>query len=298
MNKKNNNKENKMPFSVQGLLPVSAYDKQALTMVLQNTIALLEKYIEAEYSDHYQDWQQRKQIHDDRVKISGKFFDAFSTSLLTFGVGLKHNPEGILEGLRDEFYRWIDATRINAENCPENLKVVLFEFNEVLKGKDEKILADHGNREREIDPDSSEYDEKFLEVISSAQTHLQNEREKEKSLSSQGWNDFNIESKFNGDAEKGKKTLKQIEDSISLPVYQNFYFFPQKNDEQQQNSNDMDVDNNKVSINSGKNTSNISPNQPKLTSTKNILIISSIVGSAIIFYFFISKLRKVKVKRG
>src|SRR5437764_9690850 len=141
----------------------SFYDKQLLGEMLYNTIALLEKYIED--SSFYQDWHFRKQIHGNKIKTNNKIFDSFSTNLLIFSINLKDFSFVSLNELWDGFYRWIDATEINAKNCSEHLKVILVRFYEVLEGKDGKIVEDYNHKKRKLDSKSIEYRKKLLEIV-------------------------------------------------------------------------------------------------------------------------------------
>src|SRR5437763_15176956 len=83
----------------------------------------LEKYIEL--ANYYpNDWQQRKQVYDDNIKRTDvdnpeKAEKVLSNRLIVFVRALEDNPSPELRHeLKEEFYKWIDATGINAKNCP------------------------------------------------------------------------------------------------------------------------------------------------------------------------------------
>ncbi|MCE8168451.1 MAG: hypothetical protein I3273_04850 [Candidatus Moeniiplasma glomeromycotorum] len=187
----------------------------------------LEKYIEK--AGFYSDWEQRKQIVNNIVKredmngskkedkldflvVSLQFFDFFVS---------KEKPS--LKQFKSDFYKWINATGITAENCPFRLKLVLFGICEILDGRSEKLIKEVENRKREIEPDSPEYQKWMEKIFSEVSNHLGEE------LPS---------GEFKGDTEAGKETFQKIAGSISPTDYENFHWCPQKEEIPTDNTSD------------------------------------------------------------
>jgi len=165
---------------------MTAYQKEVAYKKFQNSIKWLEKFIEIAYGDQFPDWESRKQFREDgipRKDIIGnpkRTEKLFSFSLYSLE-GCSDHPE-LLEKMKEEFYQWIDATKIDVNNCPEKLKYYLFGFSEILEGRGEKIVAEGDNRQDTFDVDSPEYAKGLNTFFSSFQTPMQEARKRENSL--------------------------------------------------------------------------------------------------------------------
>lgn len=207
----------------------TAYQARLTRGLFRSAIKWLEKYVEVAFSNNYPNWQFRKQIRSDEIKrtdIIGnpKRVEKFlATSLYGFE-GDTDNSE-LLQELKEEYYKWIDAVGFD-DNCPERLKHFLVGFHEILEGNGEKINRDAMNRTFEVDPSSQEYADSFANSFIGVQMHLQNERRTEKSLEGKNWRQLKNENKFEGNVARGKRIFEQIAKNHD---YQNFYFWPQRN---------------------------------------------------------------------
>ncbi|RHZ36851.1 hypothetical protein [endosymbiont GvMRE of Glomus versiforme] len=209
-----------------GDLPDDEYDHTHWQF--RHVVMWLEKYIEV--LSYYPDWPQRKQLDNSSIKRKDvndpqKIERTFPT-MLGFLRLLVYNPPWLLNELKEEFYKWINATGINADNCPERLKHYLFGIHEILEGETEKFDKERKNRKRELHPNSPEYAEKVKEgfnvineILASGEVDKIKENEK---------------GRFNGNVERGKETFQQIANSISNNDYQNFHFFPQMSSEERE----------------------------------------------------------------
>src|ERR1051326_4058741 len=138
---------------------LSAYDRKVTYDIFFDTMEFLEKYIEV--AEYYPDWQQRAQFRVNNVKraIDGPedAEECFSIILLGFKNTIKKKPPFLREEMKVEFYKWINCTGINVNNCPERLRHVLFGVNEVLEGRSEKFDRDLENSKQTLDTGSAEY---------------------------------------------------------------------------------------------------------------------------------------------
>ncbi|CAG8756492.1 19563_t:CDS:1 [Dentiscutata erythropus] len=224
----------------QQQVTLSAYDRKTIHDMLFMTMEWLEKCIEI--AGYYPDWRQRKQIHNTNIKRQdidclGKAEKGLSNKLVVFVRSIGGTvPPFLNEELKEQFYKWIYATGINAENCPKRLAFFLLGVHEILEGKDAKIEQDSDNKKRSLDSESYEYGRELNRVFAHIQAPLQEERNTAFSLEGKKWNNINIENHFEGDAYRGKATFERIVKNISAYEYQNFHFFPQKS------SNSMHMD--------------------------------------------------------
>jgi hypothetical protein len=231
----------------QKLQQMSAYDKKTVHDMFIMTMEWLEKYIET--AGYYDDWQTRKQIHENNIirkDIVGnpeKAKESFSTVLFILQANLQDVPSEFREEIKQEFYRWINAVGIDINNCKsDELKIVLYQVNEILKGNGEKIQKDIENRKREMDPNSPEYMEKYKKMFADSQTPMRNEREVEKTWKDKTDKDWKKEKKFNGsDGKQGEQAFNQIVGTIS--DQDNFHFFPQQDQQQSGNSSSSQPNN-------------------------------------------------------
>jgi hypothetical protein len=225
------NKKNQIR-QIQAQESLSAYDRKTTHDIFFMTMEWLEKYIEI--AGYYPDWENRKQIKNNNIKrkdIYGnpeKVENSLSTQLVLFKDALDDDPSFLRDEIKEEFYRWVNSTSIDSENCPERLKHFLFGINEIIEGRGEKIQRDIENRKRILDPNSPEYMEQMNKVFAHIQNPMHNERETRKYLENKTHRDIEIGSKFGGgNSERGKQAFGQIADSVS-GRHSDFYFFPQK----------------------------------------------------------------------
>lgn len=207
---------------------LTAYNRKTTHDIFFMTMEWLEKYIEI--TGYYPDWENRKQIHNNNIKrldIIGnpkKTEQDFLTQLFLFWGTLKRNLP-FSDELKTEFHQWLNATKIDNNNCPKRLKHLLYGFNEVLEGRGEKLQDDIENMEEELNSDSPEYMEQLGKVFVHVQAPMRDEAEVEKSLRDKTHKDIEIEKKFSGDSELGEKAFGKLTDSVSND---DFCFFPQK----------------------------------------------------------------------
>jgi len=207
---------------------LTAYNRKTTHDIFFMTMEWLEKYIEI--AGYYPDWENRKQIHNNNIKrldIIGnpkKTEQDFLTQLFLFWGTLKRNLP-FSDELKTEFYQWLNAAKIDNNNCPKRLKHLLYGFNEVLEGRGEKLQDDIENMEEELDSNSPDYMEQMGKVFAYIQAPMRDEAEIEKSLKDKTHKDIKIGKKFDGDNELGKKTFNQLTGTVSND---DFCFFPQK----------------------------------------------------------------------
>jgi len=210
---------------------ITAYEKQVTYDLLLMSIEWLEKYIEVTHKNEFPDWKKRKQIHDNNIKrtdIDGKpdmAKDTLSTQLLLLEANLRRRPEFIREEIKGEYYKWISATGINANNCPEKLKQLLFGINEILEGRGEKI-----RKEVETERPIASVEE-MKDVFVHSHLVAKKEDETQKLLSNKTYRDVEIGGKFgSGSVEQGEKAFEQIARNVS--GNQNFHYFPSQEQSQ------------------------------------------------------------------
>jgi len=215
---------------------LTAYNRKTTHDIFFMTMEWLEKYIEV--SGYYPDWENRKQIQNNNVKrldIIGNPEKAerdFLTQLFLFWGTLKRNLP-FSDELKAEFYQWINAVKIDNNNCPKRLKHLLYGFNEVLEGRGEKLQDDIENMEEELD--STEYMEQMGKVFAYIQAPIRDEEEVKKTLRGKTNKDIKIEKKFSGDGESGEKIFSRLTEKVSN---NDFRFFPKK----LTSSNDVNLD--------------------------------------------------------
>jgi hypothetical protein len=229
----------KKSVQIQDTITISAHQRKTVHNIFSTTVEFLEKYIEI--AGYYDDWEQRKQIHNNEVvrkDIIGdpeKAEKSFSVTLFGFRQALENKPEFFRDELKEEFYRWISATGIDAKNAHPRLKNNLFGFHEILEGRGEKIMEDVLNRKDRLDVNSPDYAEKLNSFYAALQVPLEKGREQEKLLKDKTYRDMEIEKKFGvGDDEEGKYAFNQISESIE--DYQNFHHFKQQGQQQSASS--------------------------------------------------------------
>ncbi|MEG7979218.1 MAG: hypothetical protein NY202_04975 [Mollicutes bacterium UO1] len=60
--------------------------------------------------------------------------------------GDNQSKQSLYDEIKKEYYEWLDAAGIRLDNCPSELKHFLFEINEVLERRGDKIEKDIENR--------------------------------------------------------------------------------------------------------------------------------------------------------
>lgn len=149
--------EGQLQVQEQVVLLVSAYDKKAVHKLFRGSLKWLEKYIGVVYNEFYPDWQTRKKIHDNEIKRQdandpNKIGGLLSSSLFGFKStmemirGDKKSKKSLCDEVKKEYYEWLDAVGIDINNCPTILKHFLFEINEILEGRGDKLERDIANR--------------------------------------------------------------------------------------------------------------------------------------------------------
>jgi len=215
------NKNNKL--QIQKSVVLSAYDKQVVQDVFFMTMEVLEKYIEK--ANYYSDWQVRRKIHDNKVtREFGSVEEAesvLSSNLVGLKMTLRNKPPFLVDELKEEYYKWINATGIDVNNITpqaERLKHWLFEVNEVLSGKGERFFQEvkkecHGHVEK---MSNEEYERKMNEAFVSYNPQLNKERGIADSLEGKTYKDVESEKRFGGDNEKerGERAFGLIADTV------------------------------------------------------------------------------------
>jgi len=141
-----------------------------------------------------------------------------------FAQALADKPEFLHEELKQEFYKWISATGIDKNNCPERLKLILYGFHEILEGHREKIMKEFLSRKEVANINAADYDEKLNDFFFKVQTPLESGREQEALLSGKNYDEVEIKSKFGkGNDKKGKENFEQIAQIVAFN-YDNFHF--------------------------------------------------------------------------
>lgn len=207
---------------------LSAYEKQTVHEMFRMNLAWLEKYIEV----YYPAYHIKKQIHDNYITRKDannpKAIEGLcASSLFGFKVSLEivDKPKFLCEELKEEYYKWLDAAEINANNCPARLKHFFFEINEILEGRGDKLEKDIENRKWKINPDSVEYEEAMEKLFSSLPTLLAKEEKKEQSMVGKKHQKVKCDNNFSGKKEIGEQIFQQITKDHD---YQDFHFLPQK----------------------------------------------------------------------
>jgi hypothetical protein len=105
----------------------------------------------------YPNYQIKKKVNDNRIKrqdandpkkveslLSSKLF-GFKQIIEMVG-GSEKSKQSLYDEVKKEYYEWLGAVGINPSNCPPKLGHFLFEINEVLEGRGDKLEGDIANR--------------------------------------------------------------------------------------------------------------------------------------------------------
>ncbi|RHZ35583.1 hypothetical protein [endosymbiont GvMRE of Glomus versiforme] len=205
-------------IQIQKQAQLTAHQKKLVLENFHYAIESLEEYIEKIGLPGF-----RKQIFDQSINSPDRspadLADDFLAQLLCFKAIVNNKPEFFREEIKREFYKWINATGINVNNCPKELKHYLFEINEILEGRGEKIVEQ--TREiidGEVDPRD------VIKVFAALQVPLNNNREKGEALKGKTYRDIEVESRFDGDSRQGDISFNQISWDLN---HDEFDFFPQ-----------------------------------------------------------------------
>lgn len=212
----------------------SAIDKKRIHKIFRNNLEWVEKYIKITHPDY----NIKKQIFDNKIKRKDANDPNRVKSLLAsslFGLkcfvevisGDKDSKQDICQELKKEYYEWLAATEISSNNSLafSELKHFLFEINEILESRGDKIEKDIENKELEIDPNSSEYGEAFNKYFSAMQIIAEEEKDEYQFLVGKTYQEIKCSNNFPGNYQQGKQIFHQITHNHD---YQGFNFVLQK----------------------------------------------------------------------
>lgn len=211
--KRNNNNKKYGYEQQQTQIQETAHEMELVIDTFHNTLEVLEEYIGK--LNHYPNWDSRRQLYRKKIANSDYtlegFEDMFLTQLFIVKASVVNKPEFFLKEVQKEFNKWINATGIDANNCPEKLKHFLFEVNEVLEGRGENIV----NQTRELIKDRELTTDEALGFFGKLQKPLNKNRERGNLLEGKNWDEAENRNEIGGDFEQGKKTFGQISQGFS-----------------------------------------------------------------------------------
>jgi len=204
------NKSNKI--QKQETIEITAHDKKLAFSVFHNTIVALEEYVEKIGYVGF-----KKQVFDKSINSPDRspedLAEDFLIQLYCLKAMVNKKPSFLRDEIKEKFYKWIDATGINANNCSDKLKNYLFEINDILEGGGERFVK---QTENNLDNGKSTPKD-ALNVFSAFQNPINKNREQRELLKGKTHKDVKIENKFDdADSEKGKNTLGQISQEVAL----------------------------------------------------------------------------------
>jgi hypothetical protein len=212
----------------QEVIQLTAHQKKLAFGNFHYMLEALEEYVKKTgYYPNFKSQLHRKTIADSNDTLEG-FEDLFLTQLFIFKAAVGNKPEYLRKEIREEYYKWINATGIDANNCPEKLKKFLFEVNEVLEGRGEEFAE---LTKQKFD-DGKEVDSKdLLGMFGSIQQPLNRVREQGKSLEGKVDKEADVE-RFDANLEQGEKSFKKIAGGVSSRhTYQKSNFQQRTNSE-------------------------------------------------------------------
>jgi len=216
------NKSNKKYGYKQQQLQIqeTAHEMELAIDTFHNTLEALEEYIGK--ADYYSDWESKRQIYRKSIKDSNDslegFEDLFLTQLLIIKATINKKPEFFRKEVQKEYQKWISATGIKVNNCPEKLKNYLFTVNEVLEGRGEDFV----NQTKELIKDVKLTPQDSLKFFRELQEPLNKNDERGKSLEGKNWNQVESGKKLgSGDIDQGEEELSKIVRTSSNQI--NFY---------------------------------------------------------------------------
>ncbi|RHZ36735.1 hypothetical protein [endosymbiont GvMRE of Glomus versiforme] len=244
-------------------------------------ITWIEKYIEQQKL--LDNWQERKQTDTSLIlheRTNESILESLGISLfIEFGTpkGKEKRSPAYLEIRKNEFYKWIDKTKIKPAELPKKLKLILVKFHEVIKDKEGgwKIFWEVENSEDKYEPNSPEYEEEMKNMYSSFY---------EAYGSREDWKG-KLNKSFIGNSQQGKITFETIANSLSDSEKENFSFWPQKNSKELKESKINEEQQEETK------TIELASEKEKPKNTKTILIIGGILIVSLVligglFYYF------------
>ncbi|KLL01621.1 MAG: hypothetical protein MRERC_12c003 [Mycoplasmataceae bacterium RC_NB112A] len=184
-----------------------------------NVLEPLEEYIEK--AGNYPNFRNKRQIYRKNIQDSEGTLendeDLFLSNLYIFAITFHGKPEFFMKVIQEDFYKWIDAVGITSENTSEELKHFLIEINNILEGKDEKIIKESRERNKNVEIDPKE----IVGIFAGIQNPLNKNRWQRKELEGKKWNEIPEEDRLKGDVDLGKQEFEKIERSVFIP-HQNF----------------------------------------------------------------------------
>lgn len=228
----------------------TAYEMELAISTFHNMLEPLEEYIGK--LECYPDWSKKRQLYRNTIKDSNDtlegFEDLFLTQLLIVTGAVGKKPTDFRKKIQEEYYRWIGATGIDTNNIPsraEKLKHYLFEINEILEGRGEKIF----NQTKELIKGQDIKPQDALWLAGASQKHLSRSDERKNALKGKVWNELKNESKFgSGSNDQGEQAFGRIAGTVA-DKHKDFRFYPQEgrlNSPQQRTNSEIiqDVKNN------------------------------------------------------
>lgn len=200
-----------------------------------NVLEPLEEYIEK--SGNYPGFISKRQIYRKNIQNSGGSLendeDLFLSNLYIFARTFHGKPEFFMKVIQEDFYKWINAVGITAENSSEELKHFLIEINNILEGNDEKIVRESVERNKNVEIDPKE----MVGIFAGFQNPLNKNRWQRKELEGKKWNEIPEEDRLKGDVDLGRQEFERIKRSISIS-HENFRlrYFGEKRPTRQESS--------------------------------------------------------------
>ncbi|CFW93051.1 protein of unknown function [endosymbiont DhMRE of Dentiscutata heterogama] len=197
-------------------------NNELIHSTLVDAIEWLEKHIEK--AGYFSDWEWRRQIHTisitrsdigdmDASQVRHHFLVVLKA--LKVMLGFRENKFFDREELKTKFFQWIAAVKIDVDNCPADLGLLLYHFHEVLEGRGQNFSQQLSRKSDEnISKMSKEEREKaWGETISAVKEQyekIENGETEERQINP------------NGNAEEGKKIFEKVVTKIS-----NYDLFPE-----------------------------------------------------------------------
>jgi len=211
---------------------------------LRFTLEALEKYFERAYGNNYPGFKSQlyeRKAEDDNYPLENSR-EQFLTQLLIMKGVCKGEPEFFRNEIKKEFNKWISVVGIDVNNCPDEIKNFLFEVNEVLEDRGEKIIKENEARIKNV-----KFEPKgVIGLFSALQEPMNRAREERENYEGKNWNELGNENRFDvsdEQGEKGQEAFNKIFQEIA-PKQGDFNFYQQ--DPQQRSNSEIiqDVKNN------------------------------------------------------
>ncbi|CAB4485245.1 hypothetical protein RhiirA5_407322 [Rhizophagus irregularis] len=212
----------------QELLYAQIKDYKLMYDGLRRVFHFIEGHIQKEYEPNF-----GIQINDNRYplnKVSANECrdETISQALTLSGIVKNTGPPEAKNYSEEQFYRWIDNSRINGDNCPEDLAYLLIAIHDALKGRNEKLLKavkqSLNNDSYKSGIKEAENAKDYFAALSASRHEVEREI---KSLQGVTINEDNIGNHVGsliGDAKKGREIFVVIENN-RRPYYENYNLF-------------------------------------------------------------------------